>query len=110
MQEISKLFDRNSAVETINKLSEVDLRFLNHLIVERIKSINRYKSTNQLSRFCPGDTVRFKTLDGVDKIGTVIRVNQKTLSISTGESDGWWKLSPVLVQKVEEKEGNNIIE
>jgi len=52
------------------------------------------KRKNQLRQFYPGDRVRFRTPYGEEKVGTVIRVNQKTVSVSTGETEGWWKIAP----------------
>jgi hypothetical protein len=100
MNEVVKIFDRSSAIEAVNKLDENDLRFLNRLIVDRMNFLAHHKRQAQLQRFLIGDRVRFKTPDGEEKTGTVIRVNQKTLSVSTGESEGWWKLSPGLVTRV----------
>jgi hypothetical protein len=104
MNEVVKIIDRNSAIEAVNKLDENDLRFLNRLIVDRINFLAHHKRRDQLMRFFPGDRVRFKTPDGEEKTGTVIRVNQKTLSVSTGDNEGWWKISPGLVIKTESME------
>ncbi|MBN1128512.1 MAG: hypothetical protein JXA71_05975 [Chitinispirillaceae bacterium] len=97
MNEIIKLLDKTSAVEAINKLGEEDLRYLNRMIVDRINYLTHLKRKSQLRQFIPGDRVRFKTPYGEEKSGTVIRVNQKTVSVSTGESEGWWKISPGLL-------------
>lgn len=37
MNDSVKMLDKSSAVEAINKLNESDLRFLNRLIIERLK-------------------------------------------------------------------------
>ena len=103
MNEVVRLLDKHSAVEAINKLGEDDLRYLNRLIVDRLKAFMHFRHKEQLRQFIPGDRVRFKTPYGEEKTGTVIRVNQKTVSVSTGESEGWWKISPGLLT-LEERE------
>jgi hypothetical protein len=97
MNEIVRLLDKNSAIEAIDKLGVEDLRFLNRMIVDRINFLMHIQQKAQLRQFVPGDRVRFKTPYGEEKTGTVIRVNQKTVSVSTGESEGWWKISPGLL-------------
>jgi hypothetical protein len=67
------------------------------MIVDRINFLMHIQQKAQLRQFVPCDRVRFKTPYGEEKTGTVIRVNQKTVSVSTGESEGWWKISPGLL-------------
>jgi hypothetical protein len=45
--------------------------------------------------------VRFRTIEGVEKTGTVIRVNQKAGSIDPGLDEGWWRMSPTLLRHVD---------
>jgi hypothetical protein len=102
MNEIVKLLDKDSAVETINKLRYEDLRFLNRLIVDRMNLMVHIKRQSQLSQFNLGDRVSFQTPYGEKKTGTVIRINQKTVSVSTGDDENWWKVAPGLL-KLEKK-------
>ena len=99
--EITKLADEKTAEEVIDSLSLDDLRFLNQLIVERINHIVRFERGMQLLNFSPGDRVRFTSSHGEEMVGTVMRVNQKTVSVSTGEADGWWRISPGLLTRIE---------
>jgi len=50
-----ELVDRMAAVEAIRRMNEEDLRFLNRLIVERLKFIAQARSTTLLARFSVGD-------------------------------------------------------
>ena len=64
MKEYAKLLDRDSIIEAINSLNEDDLRFLNQLIVERIKLIAQAKSTRLMADFFIGASVVYhKYLD-----------------------------------------------
>ena len=88
-----KLLDIASARETIDNL--------NRLIVDRIKNLMYLKSNKELMKFNPGNRVRFTSRTGELKIGTVIRVNQKTISVAIDGEPGWWKVSPELLERVE---------
>jgi hypothetical protein len=95
-------FDRTRIESFIKDLSEEELRYLNRLIVERLKLIAQEKSTRSLSRFNLGELVKFNDNDGNPKTGRIVRLNKKTASILT--SDGQhWKVSPSLLQIAEEK-------
>jgi len=95
-------FDGTRIESFIKDLSEEELRYLNRLIVERLKLISQEKSTRALSRFNLGELVRFNDSDGRLKTGRIVRLNKKTASILT--SDGQhWKVSPGLLQIAEDK-------
>ena len=55
--ELFELTDRVGAAEAIRRMSEEDLRFLNRLIVERLKLIHQARSTAMLAHFGVGDRV-----------------------------------------------------
>ena len=80
---------RNDAVEAIRNLGEEDLRFLNRLIIERIKLISQARSTALMTRFNIGDKVEFKAPTGQLKDGIVQKLNKKTITILTGEGQNW---------------------
>lgn len=95
-------FDRVNIESFIKDLSEEELRYLNRLIVERLKLISQEKSTRSLSRFNLGEFVQFTNSDGHLKTGRIVRLNKKTASILT--SDGQhWKVSPGLLQSAKER-------
>ena len=84
-----ELMNRAEAAETIRKLNEEDLRFLNRLIVERLKLISQARSTVMLAHFSVGDRVRFSTGAGDQKVGVIVRLNKKTASIATDDQQQW---------------------
>ena len=75
--------------EAIRSWNEDDLRYLNRLIVDRLKLIHQARSTVMLAHFNVGDRVRFTTSDGSDRAGVIIRLNKKTASLVTDEGQRW---------------------
>jgi hypothetical protein len=84
-----ELIDRSKVAEAIRKLSEDDLRFLNRLIVERLKLLSQARSTVMLAHFSVGNRVSFPTAAGDRKSGVVVRLNKKTASIATDDGQHW---------------------
>jgi len=84
-----ELVDRAGAAETIRRMGEEDLRYLNRLIVERLKLIAQARSTAMLARFSVGDRVSFQSHTGEQKTGTIVRLNKKTASITTDDGQQW---------------------
>jgi hypothetical protein len=95
-----KIVDRISAVEAIKQLNEEDLLFLNRLIVERLKLISQAKSTSLMANFSKGDRVGFRTPDGQEIEGIVLRLNKKTVSIAT-DDDHQWNVAPGLLHLIQ---------
>jgi len=93
------LKDRQTAAEAIRHLGEEDLRFLNRLIVERLKLIAQAQSTALMSQFNIGDRVGFQAPSGERKIGIVQRLNKKTVTILTDKGHHW-NVSPGLLSPV----------
>ena len=83
------LKDRQTAAEAIRHLGEDDLRFLNRLIIERLKLIAQARSTALMSRFNIGDRVGFRSPNGEWKSGIVQKLNKKTISILTDKGHQW---------------------
>ena len=94
-----KIIDRESAIDAVNRLSEDDLRFLNRLIVERLKLISQARATTLLANFTKGDRVVFRTSEGRRVEGTVLRLNKKSVSVVTDDGHQW-NFSPGLLNLV----------
>jgi len=84
-----ELVDQKAVVEAIRHLGEADLRYLNRLIVERLKLISQARSTAMLAQFSVGDRVSFRASSGEDKAGVILRLNKKTASIATDDGQRW---------------------
>ena len=78
------------------ELSEDDLVELNRRIVERLQLLRSAKSLAQVARFSVGMTVEFDSDDGRTISGTVVRLNQRTLTVVT--ASGRWRISPSLLR------------
>ena len=85
----AELMDRETAVDAILRMKEDDLRYLNRLIVERLKLIGQARSTVMLARFKVGDRVSFQSHSGERKSGVIVRLNKKTASITTDDGQRW---------------------
>lgn len=95
-----KIIDRSSAVEAIKRLSEKDLLFLNRLIVERLQLISQAKSTALMTNFTRGDRVGFQAPDGTFLEGAVLKLNKKTISVTTDDGNQW-NVAPGLLHLIE---------
>ncbi|MCC6126442.1 MAG: hypothetical protein IT426_15900 [Pirellulales bacterium] len=84
-----ELEDRMEVVKAIRQLSEEELRFLNRLIVERLKLISQARSTVMLAHFSVGNRVSFSTAAGERKAGVIVRLNKKTASVATDDGQHW---------------------
>lgn len=92
-----RFLDRDSAARSIGELGEADLRFLNRLIVERLKLLDRARSTALMAEFHLGQRVRFRGPSGQEIEGAVVRLNAKTVGILTEEGERW-NVAPALLE------------
>jgi hypothetical protein len=84
-----QLMSREAVAEAIRHLNEEELRFLNRLIVERLKLIGQARSTALMARFSVGDRVSFPCPVGEAKTGIILRLNKKTATIGTDDGQQW---------------------
>lgn len=89
--------DSNRIEEFIKDLGEEELRYLNRLIVERLKLMSQARSTFEMAKFNIGEFVEFKDNDGNTTTGRVIKLNKKTVSILTNERRRW-NVPPVFLR------------
>lgn len=95
------MLNNNSLIglnDILSNLNEDQLRELNHKIIERLKLINRSYSTIQVAKFNLGDRVYFEH-NGRKLIGTVVRLNQKSVSVEL-ENNQQWRVAPQLLKKI----------
>lgn len=81
----------------IENLSLEELYNLHHKIVRRINELNIIKLYDKLKDFQIGEQVDFIN-KGNTIIGTIVRINQKTLSVKTKE--GSWYVDPRAVNRI----------
>src|SRR5690606_2676986 len=92
------LLDQELFTEALRHMSEADRRYLNRMVVERLNLRAQARSTVQLAQFAQGDRVSYIANDGMEKRGTVLRLNKKTVSLRT-DDDMLWNVSPGLLRK-----------
>lgn len=81
----------------IEKLSLEQLIELHCKISKRIRELRKMKLFEDLQNFEVGDRVSFRNKENIIT-GTVVRINQKSLTIKTKE--GTWYVDPRLVTKL----------
>ncbi len=82
----------------LKDMSYHELTVLNNLIVERIRLIHKAGTLVSMSQFHVGDKVSWDGKDGIVHTGVIIRLNQKTVSVKTGD-EGYWNVSPQFLRK-----------
>jgi hypothetical protein len=85
----------------MEQLEGEQLHELNHLIVDRLRLLHRANDLMAMKDFQMLDRVWFE-YHGEQVKGTIMRLNQKTISVQldTGEQ---WKVSPHLLYKISGK-------
>ena len=89
----------------IDSISYDELVELNHKIVERLKFLDSMHTHKEMMQFNPGDQVCFDTPGRGKQFGTLVKYNQKTVTVIT-ESGQKWNVSPHLLSKVKTVKDN----
>ena len=87
-------------LDQLDELHYEELITLNRAIVARIKQLNTMKAQSQLQQFRIGNQVQFMSSQGDLIVGTIVRINKKTVSLVTEEGTRW-KVSPSFLRKLE---------
>ena len=83
----------------IDSMSYDELVELNHKIVEKLKFLDSIHTHKKMMQFSPGDQVCFEPSGRDKQFGTLVKYNQKTVTVIT-ESGQKWNVSPHLLRKV----------
>jgi hypothetical protein len=83
----------------IDSMSYDELVELNHRIVEKLKFLDSIHTHKKMMQFSPGDQVCFEPSGRDKQFGTLVKYNQKTVTVIT-ESGQKWNVSPHLLRKV----------
>lgn len=82
---------------TIEQLNEEQLYWLNELIVDRLKYLQRLRDLEEVSKFRRGQKIQWE-YQGVLHKGSIIKVNQKTITAHEAEPPyRKWKLGPDVI-------------
>lgn len=79
-------------------LNEDQLRQLNYKVIERLNLIRRAKSAMSMAKFNLLDRVYF-VHNGGKKMGTVTRLNSKTVSVTLDDGHEW-RIAPEFLTKI----------
>lgn len=84
----------------IENLSLGELRELQWKILKRMQKLRKMKLYEDLQKFDVGDRISFKGKGEELLTGTVIRVNQKSLTVKTDHGTMWY-VAPALATKIQ---------
>jgi hypothetical protein len=82
----------------LNGYSEAELVDLNHRIVERIRVLRQGRYRESLAKFNVGDRVSFNPDCGHEVLGTVVRINTKSVTVVSTDGTSW-RVAPGLLNK-----------
>jgi len=97
---IDKTTHLDALLSKIDALCREDLRTLNQYIVERCKQLDNVSRAKAMAQFNPGDFVSFSDKQGNQRQAIVLRINKKTVSLSTLDEDERWNVSPEILSPV----------
>lgn len=83
----------------LTTLTEDELIALNHRIVERIKFLRQSRCHQTMVQFSVGDRVSFQPECGYEVVGTIVRLNRKSVTVVNSEGHQW-RVSPTFLKKV----------
>ena len=86
-------------LDQLDDLHYEELITLNREIVVRNKELRAMKAQAELQQFRVGNQVQFMGNEGELIVGTIIRINKKTVSLVT-EEGARWKVSPSFLRKL----------
>ena len=96
---IDKPTHLHAVLSKIDALCREDLRTLNQYIVERCKQLDDVTRAKAMDQFSRGDLVSFSDKQGNQRQAIVLRINKKTVSLSTLEEERW-NVSPEMLTPV----------
>ncbi len=95
----------------LDDLSYDELLDLNGRIIERLKILDATDALNAMMKFNVGAKVCFDSTKHGMQVGTLIKFNQKTVTVLTGNGRRW-KVSPQILSPIvkEATDGINVID
>lgn len=87
----------------LSRYTEDELINLNRRIVERIKLLHQARTFNDMARFDLGGTVSFTPESDRVVVGTVVRLNKKTVTVATKDGHQW-RVAPSFLSRVTDAE------
>lgn len=78
--------------------TEAELVALNRRVVERISELRQARIRSTMTELRVGDKVSFEPESGREIVGTIIRLNQKSVTVATPEGSQW-RVTPTLLSR-----------
>jgi hypothetical protein len=96
----------------IDELSYDELLDLNDRIIARLKHLDAADALNAMMKFNLGAKVCFDSGKHGIQVGTLIKFNQKTVTVLTEDGRRRWKVSPQMLSPMVEEAtgGKNVID
>lgn len=88
----------------LTQLNEDELVELNHRVVERLRHLRQTRSDSAMRQFLVGDRVAFQPECGHEVVGTVVRLNRKTVTVMSSDSHPW-RVAPSFLTRVQGEAG-----
>lgn len=85
----------------IDSLTEAELIDLNHRIVERLRFMQSMRNHNEMLKFSIGQKVSFDSPDRGRQVGTLVKYNQKSVTVIT-DGGQKWTVSPHFLSPVKD--------
>ena len=85
--------------DILKRLSFDELLSLHHKVIDWLTVHQKLNLLKEQSKFTKGDRISF-VYQGITYKGTVLKKNQKTISVITDE-DGQWNIHPRLIKKLQ---------
>ncbi|EAQ96477.1 hypothetical protein [Congregibacter litoralis] len=93
----------------LDALSRKELVALNHRIVEWLKMLDTLDTHHSMLQFHPGARVSFAAQGDERLTGTLLKFNQKTVTVVTYDGRRW-NISPQLLAPIKDVSRGDIIE
>jgi hypothetical protein len=90
----------------LTRYTERELVELNHRIVERIKALRQGRCRESMAEFSVGDRVSFHPDCGHEVIGTVVRLNRKSVTVVSADG-AQWRVAPTFIKKAVSEGGGH---
>ena len=86
--------------EFLKQLTKDELRYLNRMVVDRLKLLSQLDTVRQMTNFTLGERVEFDDGTGGVQRGNIIKMNKKTVSILT-DTARRWNVHPSFLRRTE---------
>ncbi len=88
----------------LTRYTESELLELNRRIIERIRFLRQGLCRESMAELNVGDRVSFVADHGREVVGTIIRLNRKSVTLVSTEGMQW-RVAPTLVRRVDAERG-----